>query len=85
MSTDIRGRSAGCAAPPPPGCSNILGAMAGGRQDQNLNVTTKIFLEALGVINSCVKPSFWGKGFGVYWKLINSCSQVQQQEKRSLQ
>ena len=55
-----------------------------GRQDQNLNVTRKIFLEALGVINSCVKPSFWGKGFGVYWKLINSCSQVQQQE-RSLQ
>ena len=80
----LRGRSAGCAAPPPPpGCSNILGAMAGGRQDQHLNVTRKIFL-ALGVINSCVKPCFWGKGFGVYWKLINSCSQVQQQE-RSLQ
>ena len=62
MSTDIRGRSAGCAAPPPPGCSNILGAMAGGRQDQNLNVTRKIFL-ALGVINSCVKPSCFGVRF----------------------
>ena len=50
--------------------------MAGGRQDQNLNVTRKIFLEALGVINSCVKPSFLGKGFRAHWKFINSCSQV---------
>ena len=46
--------------------------MAGGRQDQNLNVTRKIVLEALGVINSCVKPSFWGKVFRAHWQLINS-------------
>ena len=37
--------------------------MAGGRQDQHLNVTRKIFL-ALGVINSCVKPSFLGATTG---------------------
>ena len=55
-----------------------------GGQDQNLNVTRKIFLEALGVINSCVKRSFWGKVFRAHWKLINSCSQVQQQERRGL-
>ena len=40
--------------------------MAGGRQDQHLNVSRKIFLEALGVINSCVKPSFFGIGFFVF-------------------
>jgi hypothetical protein len=50
--------------------------MAGGRQDQNLNVTRKIFLEAHGVIKNCVKPSFWGKVFRAHWKFINSCSQV---------
>ena len=36
--------------------------MAGGRQDQHLNVTRKIFL-ALGVINSCVKAIFWVRFF----------------------
>ena len=41
--------------------------MAGGRQDQHLNVTRKIFLEALGVINSCVKPSFLGEVFRAHW------------------
>ena len=55
----LRGRSTSCAAPPPPGCSTTSSVpWLRGRQDQNLNVTRKIFLEALEVINSCVNLVF---------------------------
>ena len=73
-STDIMADASCAAPPPPPGCSNILSAMAGKSPNlskiwlsqRNHQKHISRILEALGVINSCVKPSFWGKVFSVF-------------------
>ena len=82
----LRGRSTSCAAPPPPpGCSNILSAMSGKSPGSKSKCHQKDIPRSPWGDQQLCESYFLGKVFRVYWKLIKSCSQVQQQEKRSLQ
>ena len=60
----------------------MAGKSPGSKSECHRETPEKIFLEALGVINSCVKPSFLGKVFRAHWKLINSWSGTRTGEKR---